>query len=70
MKRDLTGASEEPTDLRFVLRPQFLVTGRHHAVQSASVVKAKIDEGARFEGSVELFERLLVAGADSRPAPR
>ena len=65
VQRELSEVSEEPTDLRFVLRPQFLVTARHHSVLSASVVKAKINEGERFDGSLDLFERLLVAGADS-----
>ncbi|HLY00114.1 MAG TPA: CorA family divalent cation transporter [Roseiarcus sp.] len=33
------GGVEELTDLGFVLRPQFLLTARHHPVRSAAAVR-------------------------------
>ena len=64
VEREIGANSEEPTDLRFVLRPQCLVTARHRPVMSANTIREKIDEGATFEDSAALFERLLVATAD------
>jgi Mg2+ and Co2+ transporter CorA len=63
-QRDLGTVSDEPTDLRFVVRPQFLVTGRHHPLMSASAVKGRVEQGATFASSVSLFERVLVTAAD------
>ena len=65
VEREFGASSEEPTDLQFVLRPQFLLTARHHSVVSASFVKNRVEDGAVFEDTASLFERLLVAGADS-----
>ena len=58
-------AADEATDLRFVLRPQFLLTARHHPVLSANLVKERVEAGATFEDSAALFEQLLVQSADS-----
>jgi Mg2+ and Co2+ transporter CorA len=55
----------EATDLRFALWPQFLLTARHHAARSAMAVKDQAEKGATFEDSAALFERLLIAAADS-----
>ncbi len=65
VERELDKVLDEPTDLRFVLRPQFLITARHHPVQAASDMKAKVDQQVAFADSVTLFERLLVSSADS-----
>ncbi|RBP06445.1 zinc transporter [Roseiarcus fermentans] len=65
VQRDLMAASEDPTDLRFVLRPQFLLTARRHPVRAAHALRARIENGARFEGSAGLFERMLEEAADS-----
>ena len=58
-------AGMEATDLRFALWPQFLLTARHHAARSAMAVKDQAEKGATFEDSAALFERLLIAAADS-----
>ena len=58
-------AGMEATDLRFALWPQFLLTARHHAARSAMAVKDQTEKGATFEDSAALFERLLIAAADS-----
>jgi len=58
-------ASDEPTDLRFVLTPQYLLTARHHAIHSAHRLKRQIDDGAGFESSGALLEAMFAAVADS-----
>lgn len=58
-------AGMEATDLRFALWPQFLLTARHHAARSAMAVRDQAEKGATFEDSAALFERMLVAAADS-----
>jgi zinc transporter len=58
-------AGMEATDLRFALRPQFLLTARHHAARCAMAVRDQAEKGATFEDSAALFERMLVAAADS-----
>ena len=40
------GGGEQAADLRFVLRPQFLLTARHHAVRSARAVHDEVSSGA------------------------
>ena len=55
----------EATDLRFALWPQFLLTARHHPARSAMAVKDQTEKGATFEDSAALFERMLIAAADS-----
>ena len=55
----------EATDLRFALWPQFLLTARHHAARSAMAVRDQAEKGATFEDSAALFERMLIAAADS-----
>ena len=55
----------EATDLRFALRPEFLLTARHRAARSAMAVRDQAEKGATFEDSAALFERMLVAAADS-----
>lgn len=65
VQRDLTSVSEDATDLRFVVRPQFLVTARHHPVKTATALRDKIAAGATFDSSAELFERMLAETADS-----
>ena len=55
----------EATDLRFALWPQFLLTARHHAARSAMAVRDQAEKGETFEDSAALFERMLVAAADS-----
>ena len=64
IRHEFQGAAEEATDLRFVLKPQFLLTARHHPVLSAYRVRERIEAGAVFEDSAELFERLLVSTAN------
>ncbi len=56
---------DEATDLRFVLRPQFLVTARRHAVRSARAVHDQVTSGATFDDSTAVFERILTASADA-----
>jgi Mg2+ and Co2+ transporter CorA len=58
-------AGMEATDLRFALWPQFLLTARHHAARSAMAVREQAEKGDTFEDSAALFERMLVAAADS-----
>ena len=58
-------AGMEATDLRFALWPQFLLTARHHAARSAMAVRDQAEKGATFEDSAALFERMLVAAANS-----
>ncbi len=65
LQRDFQSVGEDPTDLRFVVRPHFLLTARHHPVLSATLMKDRIEAGATFEDSAALFEQLLVATADS-----
>ena len=55
----------EATDLRFALWPQFLLTARHHPARSAMAVKDQAEKGATFEDSAALFERMLIAAANS-----
>jgi zinc transporter len=62
---DDNSPSAESTDIRFVLRPQFLLTARHHPVSSARAVRDQIEAGVKFDDSAALFESLLVAAADS-----
>jgi Mg2+ and Co2+ transporter CorA len=64
-RHESQGGVEELTDLRFVLRPQFLVTARHHPVRSAAAVREQLQVGATFEDSAMLFERVLVETANS-----
>ena len=56
---------DEATDLRFVLRPQFLVTARRHAVRSARAVHDQVTSVVMFDDSAAVFERILTASADS-----
>jgi Mg2+ and Co2+ transporter CorA len=65
LRHEEDAAGVEATDLRFVLRPQFLLTARHHAARSAMAVRDQTEQGATFEDSAALFERLLIAAADS-----
>ena len=64
-QRDLVSVTEESGDLRFAVRPQFLVTARHHPVKTATALRDRIAAGATFDSSAELFERMLVETADS-----
>lgn len=63
-RHESEGGVEEFTDLRFVLRPQVLLTARHHPVRSAAV-RAQVEVGRAFKGSAMLFERVLVETANS-----
>jgi Mg2+ and Co2+ transporter CorA len=65
MQREFNSVTEEPTDLRFVLRPQFLVTARRHPVRCADELRKHIAGGAIHEDSASLFERMLTTIADS-----
>lgn len=65
MQREFESVSEDPTDLRFVLRPQFLCTARRHPVRCADELRTHISGGASFEDSASLFERMLTTIADS-----
>ena len=65
IQRELGAQGEESTDVRFVLTPHYLVTARRHPVMSADAVKKEIESGVIFDGSAELFERMLVATADT-----
>jgi len=62
---DDNSVGQESTDIRFALRPQFLLTARHHAVNSARVVRAQIEAGMTLDDSAALFESLLGASVDS-----
>jgi len=62
---DGDSAAGESTDIRFALRPQFLVTARHHAVYSARALRGQIEAGVVFDDSAALFESLLVASVDA-----
>ncbi|HTR12533.1 MAG TPA: CorA family divalent cation transporter [Roseiarcus sp.] len=65
MQREFDSVIEEPTDLRFALRPQFLVTARRHPVRCADELRTHISGGAVYEDSASLFERMLASIADS-----
>ncbi len=65
LQHELESVGDDPTDLRFVLTPQFLLTARRHAVHSAHLLRHEIEAGAEFESSADLFESLLVAAANS-----
>ena len=64
-REDDNSASGESADMRFALRPQFLLTARRHPINSARVVHDQIGAGVTFDDSAALFESLLVAAADS-----
>jgi zinc transporter len=63
--RDYQALGDDPTDLRFVLTPEFLLSARHHPLLSAISLKQQVEDGAEIDSSVALFERMLVATADS-----
>lgn len=65
LQREYLGVSEDTTDLRFVLRPHFLLTARRHPVFCADAVRKQVEAGVVIEDSAALFERLLSATADS-----
>ena len=65
IRREYQALGDDPADLRFVLTPQFLLTARRHPAFAADSAKRQIEAGAEFESSAELFERMLVATADS-----
>jgi len=65
IRREYQAVGDDPTDLRFVLTPQFLLTARRHPAFAADSAKRQIEAGATFESSADLFERMLVATADS-----
>src|SRR5271165_5972376 len=65
LQLEIEGPADETTDVRFVLTPRFLMTGRRHPVLSAQEVKRRVESGEIFEESVALFERMLTATADS-----
>jgi zinc transporter len=65
LRHENQAAGMEATDLRFALWPQFLLTARRHPARSAMVVKDQAEKGATFEDSAALFERMLIAAADS-----
>jgi zinc transporter len=59
------GMGDRSTDIRFVLTPRYLLTGRRHAVRSANRMRERVEAGDEFESSAELFEHMLVAIADT-----
>jgi len=65
IRRDYQELGDDPADLRFVLTPQFLLTTRRHPAFGADSARTQIEAGATFESSAELFERILIATADS-----
>lgn len=65
LRHEDQGTGMEATDLRFALWPQFLLTARHHPARAAIAVKDQAEKGATFEDSAALFERMLIAAADS-----
>ena len=70
--REVNALGERSDDLRFILGPRFLVTGRRRPMQSAHAVKRKIETGAEYESSADLLEALLteIAEAIGRVASR
>jgi zinc transporter len=70
--REFDDPGEHSADLRFVLTPTYLLTGRRRPVQSAHAVKRKLETGTEFETSTDLFEALLdeIIDAISRVAHR
>ena len=65
LQREFDSVAEEPTDLRFALRPQYLITARRHPVRCADELRQRVSAGANFEDSASLFERMLAVIADS-----
>jgi zinc transporter len=65
IQREYQAQGDDPTDLRFVLTPHFLLTARRHPVLSAESARTQIEAGVEFESSAELFEKMLVATADT-----
>jgi zinc transporter len=55
---ELEAPGDEPTDLRFFLTPQFLLTARRHPVHSAHAAKSQIEAGAKFETSAALASKI------------
>jgi zinc transporter len=70
--REVSAPGERADDLRFILSPRFLITGRRRPMQSAHALKRKIETGAEFESSADLLEALLteIAEAIGRVANR
>ena len=70
--REVDKAGEHASDLRFVVGPRFLVTGRRRPMQAAHALMRKVETGAEYEGSAQLFEALLteIAEAVGRVANR
>ena len=70
--REMHGAGEQAAELRFLVAPRFLLTGRRRPIQSAHALKRKVDTGAEYESSADLFEALLteIAEAIGRVANR
>jgi Mg2+ and Co2+ transporter CorA len=63
--REIEGAAEHSAELRFVLSPRFLITGRRRPMQSSHALKRKVETGGEYESSAELFEALLTEIAEA-----
>ena len=63
--REVDTVGEHADDLRFILGPRFLVTGRRRPMQSAHALKRKVETGAVYESSADLFEALLTEIAEA-----
>ena len=70
--REVDKAGEHASELRFVVGPGYLITGRRRPMQSAHALKRKVETGAEYESSAQLFEALLteIAEAIGRVANR
>ena len=70
--REMHEAGEQAAELRFIVAPRFLLTGRRRPLQSAHALKRKVETGAEYENSADLFEALLteIAEAIGRVANR
>ena len=65
IRREFRAVGDDPTDMRFVLAPQFLLTVRRSSRLRRRIGERQVEAGAAFESSAALFERMLIATADA-----
>ncbi len=68
MRLDFSKATEEMAQLRFILGPRFLITGRRQSLRSIEATRASVLAGASMETPIDLFEAIVDREADALSA--
>jgi Mg2+ and Co2+ transporter CorA len=65
MRLDFSNATEDMAQLRFILGPRFLITGRRQSLRSIEATRASILAGTAIDTPIDLFEAIVDRETDA-----